>query len=315
MWLKMGGFISLFSSSGNVGVLALGDDVGPPADEAAQEAYESAERVVGEAGGLGDFLRTYRGNQALVQRAMARPSDMDVQQEAFEGMFPNVEAIKGFFELSREVDDTVGEIVGIVLRSGGADAGRIEADHAALLAQLALLFEAVFLCDWAKMSKPEVQNDFSFYRRQLSKNKGAASSKVPVDDSEASAISMFLAQGNPLLASVTSNLAKSDHAAACRLLAVFANKATNTAAAYKRDNVNDERVQTLLLSAVVAVAIYDRADGIGAFAKSSPVDVKKLVVALSRWDSELQPAALSTLQYSTKTFHKAPNSLKRLFNA
>jgi len=53
------------------------------------------------------------------------------------------------------------------------------------------------------MTNPAIQNDFSYYRRTLSRNKGNQSDKVPVQDELANKMSLFYAYSTPMLKIIT----------------------------------------------------------------------------------------------------------------
>lgn len=283
-----------------------------PSDNSARAAYERAEVALQEYEHCIQFLKNYQANSKLVQQALANPNDQKIRQEAFEGMFPNVDGIRSFYDLSANLNAAVCDILRIVASPHG---GVGNSNYQALVVKLAALFEAVFLFDWAKMSKPAVQNDFSFYRRELSRN--TSNPRAPVNDSQASAISMFVAQGSPLLSTLTndlSNLVKSVRGLV-PFLADFANLTAFSASRYTSKGAapDPDALQTILLSSVIAAVLYDKIDQEGAFVKGSAVSMKRLVQALRAWNGENSSAALSTLQYSSRSFNRAPSNIRKLF--
>ncbi|GBG26249.1 Protein FAM49A [Hondaea fermentalgiana] len=311
----MGALLAKFTGTGGRDLLELREAAPPQASEPeALAAYQRAEAALEHAEFSLEFLRAYKANDKLVQQALGSPNDPKVRQEAFEGMFPNVEGIRGFYELSSEINSAVGDILRLVAPVAMRGGTPLSSEQA-LVAKLAALFEVIFLFDWAKMSQPAVQNDFSFYRRELSKNMN--NPNVPVDDSMASAISMFVAQGSPLLTALANDLSllSKQYRELVPYLADFSNLAAQSAPQYsnKGSFPDSDGLQTLLLSSVVAAVLYDKIDVIGAFTKSSPVSMKRVVQGVRQWDSEFSNAALSTLQYSSRNFSSAPSSVRKLF--
>mmetsp|Transcript_5597 Transcript_5597/g.17901 ORF Transcript_5597/g.17901 Transcript_5597/m.17901 type:complete len:303 (-) Transcript_5597:517-1425(-) len=301
----MGQLLSLLGVGGDA---ALQLDAALPSSSGAKEAYDLAERALVQYEESFKYLERYQGNDALVRKAIGNPHDEEVRREAFRGMFPNVIAIRGFFELSQAIDEAVKAIVVELLNSPG-EPQEVLQRHGALVRQLARIFESVFHFDWIKMSKPQLQNDFSFYRRELGKNSGVPD--TPVEDSTASKISMFVAQANPLLFSIASMLtilAKSQPL----LLELLCNF-VNGCAATTRSKLDPVTQQTVQLAMVVGTVIYDRIGPTGAFARGTPIEVKRVVSNLRGWPNDQRDNALATLQYSSKNFNQAPNSVRRMF--
>eukprot|EP00516_Mucochytrium_quahogii_P013564 CAMPEP_0203802028 /NCGR_PEP_ID=MMETSP0100_2-20121128/11770_1 /ASSEMBLY_ACC=CAM_ASM_000210 /TAXON_ID=96639 /ORGANISM=" , Strain NY0313808BC1" /LENGTH=299 /DNA_ID=CAMNT_0050709027 /DNA_START=634 /DNA_END=1529 /DNA_ORIENTATION=- len=299
----MGNLLSYFSSHPEV-VLKFHDVEPPQGDERVQELFARANGLLEETKKAIDYLNNYTGNNALVQKAMKHPNDDAIRAESFQGMFPNIKAIKGFYELSQKVDLCAGDMLKYILHQDGTPMDTVTAEPA-LVTRFALLLEAIFIFDWAKMKQPAVQNDFSFYRRELSKN--VNNPNIPVDDTMASVISMFVAQAGPMLSSLSNSLillSKSLPSIA-PFLGDFINVCNANAQQYRKTPSNNEVVETLYLAMVVAIVLYDKIDSLGAFAKSSPVEIKKCVQSLTSWDNPHRENCLSTLQYSTKTFNNA----------
>ena len=65
--------------------------------------------------------------------------------------------------------------------------------------KLGQMLAFAFRFDQIKMNNPNIQNDFSYYRRTVSKMKmGNAALAIPVSDELANRMSLFLAHSNPI---------------------------------------------------------------------------------------------------------------------
>ncbi len=284
-------------------------------DSVAAGACATADGAISQLSPSVKYLQSYSGNDAMIRKAVSSPNDTEAQAEAFRGMFPNIAAIKGCYEASQRVDKAWSELVRAVLRAEGA----MLLQDGAMVGRLARVLEGVFMFDWAKMEKPAVQNDFSFYRRALGRSEGGE--VPPVSGLEAEAISMFIAQSNPLLYTVTaSHLAvQKTVPALVRLLPELEACCLASAAELRKASPQGDLVatdlQTLHLAALMAAVLFDRVDSAGLFAPKSPIDVRRLVAALKGWDADKRTKdfALSTLQYSTRSFSKAPPAIRKLF--
>ena len=154
-----------------------------------------------------------------------------------------------------------------------------------------------------------MQNDFSFYRRELGKNQ--KSTNLPVDDTEASTISMFVAQSYPLLYALVTAIHESDMKLSHVLLflADFSNACYNNL----KGETNCAILQTLSLAMISSVTLYDQLSSEGVFTKNSPMDVKKVILAARDLEEKkVRSQAFSTLRYEVKSFSRAPVSIRRL---
>jgi len=307
--LKMGAWLAKLGAGGHEVSLDLDSARPDEQDEQAVAAYEAAEKALEASGKCVSYLESYNGNDELVRKAMANPKNEEIRMGAFRDMFPNIIAIRQFYEMSKQFESATLDICKAMLTE--EEATDQIAKHPALAAMLAKLFEAVFVFDWAKMNKPAVQNDFSFYRRELNKISGV--DNLPVDDGLASAVSMFVAQANPLLhclQTVLVVLAKSKPNLA-PMLASFVNSCSSSLSTGK---FSEENFQTVSLSMVVAILLFDRVDDRGAFPRGGQIELKKALVPLRSWTSHRKDSALSTLQYSSRTFNQAPYSIRKHFS-
>lgn len=82
------------------------------------------------------------------------------------------------------------------LFSAGQASTNLEGQQA-LAKQLADILDFVLRFDDAKMINPAIQNDFSYYRRSLSKQKNKV--EVKIKDELANRMSLFFAYPTPML--------------------------------------------------------------------------------------------------------------------
>jgi len=137
-------------------------------------------------------LNGYVGCSALIRQSMANPFDEAIQLQTFEGMFPNVERIRAFYQLAKSMDELGGKLARHFCDT--------QVFSPSLLKTFAQLLALALRFDRSKMMHPEIQNDFSQYRRQLSKL--ARHPGVPVNELEANNVSMFIAQATPVISTL-----------------------------------------------------------------------------------------------------------------
>ncbi|KAG0067809.1 Protein fam49a [Podila epicladia] len=147
------------------------------------------------------------------------------------------------------------------------------------------------------MKTPQIQNDFSYYRRCLSR--GKLSNEVDLksamnEDELANHVSMFYAYPTPMLKTCLSTLASVCY---------------HTVSNSKKKPQRPETTAFCLRVMVIAIIIYDHIDPQGAFGKSSPINIKSSVKAIhSHGQSTDTPNLISALRYNTKHLNDASTS-------
>lgn len=117
------------------------------------------------------------------------------------------------------------------------------------------------------MLKPELQNDFSFYRRSLG-SRALQSSKhaQPVSSDMANVLSMWLAQNLPM----TSSIRRDGNVLSFSLLSNICCGMLGRGAV----GPSPDSLSRILHTMVASVVLYDRLSREGSFAQQSPVKVR-----------------------------------------
>ena len=270
------------------------------------ELFNEGNALVQRAQAILSLIDGYRGCADLIRQAMQSPNDESKQLAMFEGMFPNVERIKEFYQLAKSIDDVGTKLVNHFISTQSFSPG--------LLKVLAMLLSLTLKLDRAKMMHPEIQNDFSQYRRALQKNPRHPG--VPVNDIEANNVSMFIAQATPIISSLSTALDNTQRQGkdVARFLADFAHICC---AFVMREKVQNKDHAVMALTAMtVAFILYDNITLVGVFGKGSLIDVKTCVGQIKVLpDSENRGILCDTLHYSTRSFDKASDAVKRVIEA
>ena len=96
--------------------------------------------------------------------------------------------------------------------------------HQALLREFALILDFLLTFDQKKMMEPQIQNDFSFYKRTMSKQNEAYLSDLDwnaVSQEKAGFVSMFLAQSIVMMKEVAQNIGNNKRC--LKVMAIFCN--------------------------------------------------------------------------------------------
>lgn len=225
----------------------------------------------------------YHGCGEVIRLALSNPSNEEHQKNAFLQICPNVSTIQNFYNLALEAAQAIADLSRRI-----PDAEAFEA-HQAIIHVLGELVVSCFQFDQRKMLKPDIQNDFSYYRRSLgSPIVYKLNLATPVSSDEANGISMWVAQSLPML-----NTIKNIN------LDAIANLANLCCGMVLREACPNA-VNHVLSVMVACIILYDKLQPGGAFHSSSPIKIAKALKALSLCQSPVDKTVLSnSLKYST----------------
>lgn len=148
------------------------------------------------------------------------------------------------------------------------------------------------------MLKPELQNDFSFYRRSLG-NSNLQALPTPVAPQDANAISMWIANNLPMMSSIK-NVSTAPLALLCNICMHMASTPSPQ--------------QNYILKCMVAlVIIYDRTANLGVFVANSPIKIKKVIKVIKQHGKEDQVTLINSIRFCTLHYNDAstPTSIKQ----
>ncbi len=228
---------------------------------------------------------------------------METEALAWAALQPSVEKLRTFFEFSLELETIVPELLTLLCDpscdgNDGVSLSRVGLferldQHQALVKQFAKILDFVLKFDEAKMTTPAVQNDFSYYRRTIQRNRSSLPHPSTPDDLQrlheqrqqqqpslpvdlANKMSLFFAHATPLLnklVDVTGGFVGSANAA----VAGNTTDMLGVVAKVCQKMLENPDLKTRLRSAetksfirrvmVATVILYDHVHATGAFAK------------------------------------------------
>lgn len=194
--------------------------------------------------------------------AISQPSS-ESEEAAWRKLAPSVSFLRECFEYSQAVDRIVPDILDeLCSQVSDYDLGKTDRNRG-LARLLADLMQDAFAFDMLKASFPGIQNDFSYYRRTLSRmsncqDPAIAGSIVPQDISNH--MSLFYAYHNPMVRTVVdsaSRFARESHNEALVLecISALAAGSFNTVTRHKADSKKSEQLCMLVL--VTCYILYD----------------------------------------------------------
>lgn len=304
----------LISAGKTAGVVLDLENSKPTAKE--QKVYKELDRLLETSKDLLKRIEDYKGCSELVRTAMSSPTPEN-ETKAFEGLLASVDHIAAFYYFSQNLERALPKLWASLCESDGKKTNL--QDQQALAAQLARLFDFVFAFDTTRMMRPNLSNDFSYYRRLLSKY--SRHPGVKVKDDEASSMALFTADHIPMLSCLSKGTQaaaeEDDHQADVNhILALIANSCCKMIKSKKCGS--HEHSELLCARAMVgSIVLYDLIQGKSGTVFKSKIDVRGCVLCLQKHCAQTTDIAMliNAIRYSTQPnhFNSAPSSVQDLF--
>lgn len=283
-----------------------------------KKTFDMVTQLLDRKAGVFKSIEEYKGCQELARAAMSKPSE-ETELAAFEGLLAAVDSIAEFYQFSRDM-----EKVFPVLMTKLAEAVKTPEkichlnEMPGLTRQLATIFDFTLSFDRVRMLRPNLSNDFSYYRRLLPKfNKHAG---IKVKDDEASGMALFTAEHIPMTTCLAKAGAKAQElliiadgkAAEGKIGHVLSTVANSCMLMLKNAKTKTEDAKFVARAMTGAVVIFDHVDHAGAFHRRTPIAIKQVINILKKNFTDL--SLLNAIRYSTKNFREAPEGIQGLFD-
>lgn len=309
----MGQFLALLSSAHYEEVdLTFQDNPKPSPSEEATHARVA--EILAAAPTHLAAITDYTGCQELARQAMSSPTEEN-EKAAFNGLLGAVDAIAAFFNYTKQLDTAFPELLlSLAKAKETADANKTANIPDALALQLAQLFEFCIEFDRLRMLRPNLSNDFSYYRRLLPKFNRHPDFRdtIRIRDDEASGMALFTAEHIPMMNCLAKAAARAQEKNP-NVGAVLAILANSCCRALKLKKFNESLSYTCARAMTASVVVYDHIDVLSVFNKKSPVQVKACIICLKTMYAK-DVALLNAIRYSTKHFNEAPQSIQDMFD-
>ncbi|GFS01897.1 protein FAM49B-like [Elysia marginata] len=270
-------------------------------------------------------LQRYKGATEEIRQAISNPKIEDLQDRAWQCVTPLVSLLKTFFEFSLELERVIPQLLGMLCSEDLTPRQHLEQQQA-LFKQFALVLDFVLKFDDLKMTTPAIQNDFSYYRRTLNKMKISQDQSNLLEDQVsnelANRMSLFYAQATPMLTALSGITTKfvsqnkdlpveqttdclSMMACICRVM--IENQEY-------RSRIREETQLFCLRVMVGVIILYDHVHPVGAFAKTSAIDMKSSIKLLKDQERSKVESLLNALRYTTNHLQDdtTPKTLKAM---
>ncbi|XP_046554655.1 CYFIP-related Rac1 interactor B-like [Haliotis rubra] len=270
-------------------------------------------------------LRKYTGATEEIRQAISNPTIAEHQEKALEAVFPLVLKLKAFYEFSLKLENVVPDLLRELCSDNMTPREHLECQQS-LFKQFAEILDFVLTFDDLKMTNPAIQNDFSYYRRTLSRKRLAnedENEEETVSNEMANRMSLFYAHATPMLKTLSDATAKfvSQHKdlpveQTTDVLSTMANicRVMIDNPQYSSRFTSEETKLFCLRVMVGVIILYDHVHPVGAFAKTSGIDMKSSIKVLKDQGPRKVEGLLNALRYTTKHLQDetTPKAIKAL---
>eukprot|EP00043_Microstomoeca_roanoka_P027050 m.13473 g.13473 ORF g.13473 m.13473 type:complete len:325 (+) comp7282_c0_seq1:231-1205(+) len=295
--------------------------------EEERHVYDEVKAVLDQSGAILEDLENYSGADEAIRLAIANPTSEDHQKQAWDAVCPLVRKLKQFYDFSSTLEGVLPMLLEALCAEHPVQS--LERKQA-LAKQFAEILHFVLKFDDLKMSNPSIQNDFSYYRRTLSRmkmNNTGGEDQAVVTNEEANRMSLFYAYPTPILKTISDATTKfvsenkdipidnttdclSTMAAICRTMI----EQPELSARFH----NPETILFCQRVMVGVIILYDHVHLIGAFSKkNNSIDIRASIKVLKLHDNPHLEGLLNALRYTTKHLNdeSTPKEVKKLLAA
>jgi len=275
--------------------------------ENAQPKTEDEKKIHGEihdylkaSEGILEEIASFKGCDDVIRKAITTPG-AETDKAAWDAIVPSVDKLKNFYDFSVALEQVLPKLLKNLFSNGKADEN-LEGQQA-LAKQLADILDFVLRFDDAKMVNPAIQNDFSYYRRSLNKQKNKVD--VKIKDELANRMSLFFAYPTPMLKVITDttlDLVKKNDIAKADVVSGFILLANVCLDMVEGGKFTNQTTNLFCLRAMTAsIVLVDHIDDLGAFHKKTELNIKSAIAQLTKFsgDAGATDCLLNALRFST----------------
>jgi len=274
--------------------------------------YKQIEEVLRESKDVMQRIEDYKGCQELARKAMSLPTKEN-EAAAFQGLLVAVDSISAFHHQAKSIETSLPRLWAAVceVKEGKQTLG----DQQALAKQLADIFDFALRFDQTRMMRPNLSNDFSYYRRLLPKF--SKNTDIKVKDDEAGGMALFTADHIPMMSCIAKASQRFVEGQGTEegVVTVLATMANSCAKMIKSKKFSKRETNLFCARAMTgAIVLYDHVvSDPGVFGKKSQVQLRNCIILLQR-EFPKQTSLTNAIRYSTRYFSKAPDTIQALFD-
>jgi len=290
------------------------------------EVWTKVESVLRYANTILLELQQYKGASNEIREAISNPNSDQHQGQCWDTVCPLVSQLKRYYEFSSALEAIVPELLRELCSNDMTPKEHLEGQQA-LFKQFAEILDFTLKFDDLKMTNPAVQNDFSYYRRTLSRMRMNSDDDIDADlevnNEMANRMSLFYAHATPMLKTLSDTTSRFvtenkdlpvENTTDCLSTMAKICRAMIENPKYRCKFHSEETMLFCLRVMVGVIILYDHVHPIGAFAKSSSIDMKASIKVIRDHAQGKVEGLLNALRYTTKHLNDAatPKAIKTL---
>uniref|UniRef100_A0A8C7IGI0 CYFIP related Rac1 interactor A n=1 Tax=Oncorhynchus kisutch TaxID=8019 RepID=A0A8C7IGI0_ONCKI len=279
-----------------------------------RDVWNQVNAVLQDSESILSGLQAYKGAGQEIREAIQNPNDMILQERAWNSVCPLVIRLKKLYGFSLRLERALQSLLESLTCPPYTPTQHLEKEQA-LAKQFAEILHFTLRFDELKMRIPAIQNDFSYYRRTISRNRINNMNldiEREVNNEMANRMSLFYAEATPMLktlSTATTNFVTenktlplenttdvlSTMASVCKVMLETPDYTCR---------FNSEDTLLFCMRVMVGVIIlYDHVHPNGAFNKSSKIDMKGCIKVLKEQPADNVEGLLNALKFTTKHLH------------
>ena len=267
--------------------------------EANQELLSKQEKYVKE-------ISEYSPKDKEIRAAISKPSK-ETQEACWNAILPQVEMVNGFYEYALQIQEVFKKSVDLIMLNASDSLTLITA-HQSVVCQLLDFIAFSLSFDQKKLACPGLQNDFSYYRRVVSRMKSVHPEDIKIGDEVTNRMSLFFAYSSPMLLNISNTLAtimKNDEVKSGLTLSMLEilGMTMSEMANVCRNNNNEQEGLKYLKIMIGIIIMYDKLSPKGVFkpTKGSELNIVQMLRVLKTYDQNNGEvvALMNCLRYET----------------
>ncbi|XP_036737588.2 CYFIP-related Rac1 interactor A isoform X1 [Manis pentadactyla] len=244
-------------------------------------------------------------------RAIQNPNDIQLQEKAWNAVCPLVVRLKRFYEFSIRLEKALQSLLESLTCPPYTPTQHLEREQA-LAKEFAEILHFTLRFDELKMRNPAIQNDFSYYRRTISRNRinnMHLDIENEVNNEMANRMSLFYAEATPMLKTLSNatmhfvsenKTLPIENTTDCLSTMTSVCKVMLETPEYRSRFTSEETLMFCMRVMVGVIILYDHVHPVGAFCKTSKIDMKGCIKVLKEQAPDSVEGLLNALRFTTK---------------
>lgn len=257
--------------------------------EGEREIWNQISAVLQDSESILADLQAYKGAGPEIRDAIQNPNDIQLQEKAWNAVCPLVVRLKRFYEFSIRLEKALQSLLESLTCPPYTPTQHLEREQA-LAKEFAEILHFTLRFDELKMRNPAIQNDFSYYRRTISRNRinnMHLDIENEVNNEMANRMSLFYAEATPMLKTLSNatmhfvsenKTLPIENTTDCLSTMTSVCKVMLETPEYRSRFTSEETLMFCMRVMVGVIILYDHVHPVGAFCKTSKIDVRTVMI-------------------------------------